>query len=50
VSAISGRSAGSKITLGIERGGQSKSVTVTLEQQPTQAPTQQQQQQAPQLP
>jgi putative serine protease PepD len=50
VAAISGRSAGSKITLGIERGGQSKSVTVTLEQQPTQAPTQQQQQQTPQLP
>jgi putative serine protease PepD len=38
VSAISGRSPGTKITLGIERGGQTKSVTVTLEQQPTQAP------------
>ncbi len=41
VSAISGRSPGDKITLGIERGGQTRSVTVTLEQQPSQAPTQQ---------
>jgi putative serine protease PepD len=40
VSAISGRSAGTKITIGIERGGQSKSITVTLEQQPSQAPQQ----------
>ena len=47
VSAISGRTAGSKITLGIERGGQSKSVTVTLEQQPSQAPQQTQQVPAP---
>jgi putative serine protease PepD len=40
VSAISGHSPGDKITLGIERGGQTHSVTVTLEQQPSQAPTQ----------
>jgi putative serine protease PepD len=39
VSAISGRHAGDKVTLGIERGGSTKSVTVTLGQQPTQAPT-----------
>jgi len=40
VSQISGRSAGTKITLGIERGGNNKSITVTLEQQPSQAPQQ----------
>ena len=39
VSAIEGRSAGSKVTLGIERNGSSRSVQVTLGQQPTQAPT-----------
>jgi putative serine protease PepD len=39
VSAISGSHAGDKVTLSIERGGSTKSVTVTLGQQPTQAPT-----------
>jgi putative serine protease PepD len=43
VSAISSHKPGDKITLGIERGGSSKTVSVTLEQQPSQAPTQQQQ-------
>jgi putative serine protease PepD len=43
VSAISGRHAGDKITIGIERGGQTKTITVTLAQQPSQAPDQQQQ-------
>jgi putative serine protease PepD len=39
VSAISGRKAGDKVTLGIERNGSTRSVQVTLGQQPTQAPT-----------
>jgi putative serine protease PepD len=42
VAAISGRHAGDKITLGVERGGQTKSFTVTLAQQPSQAPVQRQ--------
>jgi putative serine protease PepD len=47
VSAISSKQAGDKITLGLQRGGSTKDVTVTLAQQPTQAPTQSQQQQSP---
>ncbi|HEY2602649.1 MAG TPA: trypsin-like peptidase domain-containing protein [Thermoleophilaceae bacterium] len=39
VSLIESLKPGDKVTLGIERGGSSKSVTVTLAQQPTQAPT-----------
>jgi putative serine protease PepD len=38
VSAISGRSAGTKVTLDVQRGGSSRSVSVTLAQQPSQAP------------
>src|SRR5262249_37965818 len=38
VSAISSKHAGSKITLGLQRGGSTKDVTVTLAQQPSQAP------------
>jgi putative serine protease PepD len=38
VSAISGRKAGDKVTLGIEQNGSSRSVQVTLGEQPTQAP------------
>jgi putative serine protease PepD len=43
VSAISSKSSGTKITLGLQRGGSTKDVTVTLAQQPSQAPTQSQQ-------
>jgi putative serine protease PepD len=39
VTAISALKAGDKVTLGIERGGSSHSVQVTLAQQPSQAPT-----------
>jgi putative serine protease PepD len=39
VSAISTRKAGDKVTLGIERGGSSRSVQLTLGQQPSQAPS-----------
>jgi putative serine protease PepD len=39
VSAISSLKAGDKVTLGIERGGSTHSVTLTLAQQPSQAPT-----------
>jgi putative serine protease PepD len=39
VSAISGRKAGDRVTLEIERNGSARSVQVTLGQQPTQAPT-----------
>ena len=39
ITAISGHKPGDKVTLGIERGGSSRSVHVTLAQQPTQAPS-----------
>jgi putative serine protease PepD len=39
VSTIEGLSAGTKVTLGVESGGNGHSVTVTLGQQPSQAPT-----------
>jgi putative serine protease PepD len=39
VSAIESLKPGDEVTLGIERGGKSSTVTVTLAQQPTQAPT-----------